>query len=105
MIVSWLSCKLNTDLAHTITQILAATTIQSYARRRLAAKEAHRRRNSGDYAFHEIMEGASIMCWMTHDAYMEHVRRRFANLPSCYHQQAARQSESPHSASSPQAAS
>ena len=82
---SWLSDKL--ALASTILQNVhssAVITIQSHARRMSAHRESHKRRNSGDYAFHQIMDGVNVSCWMTHTAYMAHIRQGFANIPPCY---------------------
>jgi hypothetical protein len=86
MLKAWLSEMLNSDLADSIMQIATAVMIQSHARRRLANREAQTRRDSGDYAFHEVMYGEYVLCWMTHSAYIEHIRQGFANLPKCYHQ-------------------
>ena len=85
MLKPWLSDRLNRDLADSIVQIAAAVTIQSHARRKLAIKEAQTRRDSGDYAFHQVMDGQDVLCWMTHSAYIEHIRQGFANVPVCYH--------------------
>jgi hypothetical protein len=85
MLKAWLSEILNSDLADSIMQIAAAVTIQSHARRRLAMIEAQTRRDSGDYAFHEVMDGLDVLCWMTHSVYIKHIRQDFANVPTCYH--------------------
>jgi hypothetical protein len=85
MLRSWLSARLNSDLADTILRLNAAVAIQSCTRRRLAKREAQMRRDSGDYAFHMVMDGLDVSCWMLHSAYIEHIRQGFANVPACYH--------------------
>ena len=87
MLRAWLAGNLNVDVADAILQISAAITLQSHTRRWLARVEAQTRRESGDYAFHEVMDGHEVMCWMAHSAYIEHIRQGFANIPICYHHQ------------------
>jgi hypothetical protein len=86
MLKAWLSEILNSDLADSIMHTAAAVMIQSHARRKLAMIEAQTRRDSGDYAFHEVMDGLDVLCWMRHSAYIKHIQQDFANVPVCYQQ-------------------
>ena len=70
-----LAARLNSDLATYITEMSAVMTVQSYARRRLARREAMRRRSSGEYAFHEMLCGTWLRCWMTHEATIAYIQR------------------------------
>lgn len=70
-----LVARLNSDLATYITEMAAVMTMQSYARRRLARREALRRRSSGEYAFHEMLCGTWLRCWMTHEATIAYIQR------------------------------
>ena len=92
MMHEFLSSRLNADLADAIVDLGAAITIQAHARRVLANREAERKRASGEYAFHHIMDGAETNVWMSHEGYFGHMKSKFVNVPRFYF--ASRQSMS-----------